>query len=87
MASKHGIPVGGRVIDADYTSEINVILQNHGNTSYKFKAGNRIPQQIMEKIQTHDASEIDNLENRQRGTRGFGSSPIGPKRLIMCEEL
>jgi len=39
------------------------------------------------KIQTHDGIEIDNLEDKERGTRGFGSSDIGPKRLITCEEL
>ena len=38
MASKHGIAVGGGVIDADYTGEVRVILRNHGTTDYKFKA-------------------------------------------------
>jgi len=87
MASKHGIAVGGRVIDADYTGEIKVILRNHGDTSYKFKAGDRIAQLIVEKIQTHEAMEIDNLNDTGRGTQGFGSSDLGPKRLIACEEL
>ena len=31
--------------------------------------------------------EIDNLQDTQRGTQGFGSSNIGPKRLIMCKDL
>jgi len=31
--------------------------------------------------------EIDNLEDTKQGTRGFGSSDIGPKQLISCEEL
>jgi len=31
--------------------------------------------------------EIDNLEDMERGTSGFGSSDIGPKQLIMCEEF
>ena len=43
-------------------------------------------QVIVEKIQTHDAMEIDNLENTERRTPGFGSSDIAPKRLITCEE-
>ena len=42
MASKHGIPVGGGVRDADYTGEVRVILGNHGTTDYEFKAGDRI---------------------------------------------
>jgi len=31
MASKHGIGVGGSVIEADYTGEIKVILGNPGH--------------------------------------------------------
>jgi len=86
MASQHGIAVGGGFIDADYTGEINVILWNHGKTSYKFKAADCMAQLIVENIQTHDAIEIDNQEDRERGTGGFGSSDIGPKRVIACEE-
>jgi len=50
MASKHWIAVGVLVIDVDYTGEIKVIEQNHGSTSYEFKAGDRIAQLIVEKI-------------------------------------
>jgi len=87
MASKHGIGVGGGVIDTDYPGEIKVILRNHGDTNYEFKVGDRIAQLIVEKIQIHDAMEIDNLEDTDSGTQGFGSSDIGPKRVITCEEL
>jgi len=31
--------------------------------------------------------EINNLEDTDRGTQSFGSTDIGPKRLITCEEL
>ena len=31
--------------------------------------------------------DIDNLDATDRGTQGFGSTDIGPKRLITCEEL
>jgi len=49
MASRHGIAVGGGVKDADYSVEIEVILRNHGDTSYEFKAGDRIAQLLVEK--------------------------------------
>jgi len=49
MASKHGIAVGGGVIDADYTGEIEQILGNHGNTNYEYKAGNCIALLILVK--------------------------------------
>jgi len=87
MASTHGIVVGGGVIDADYTGEVKVILRNHGNNSYEFKAGDCIAHLIVEKILTHDAMQIHNLEDTERGTWGFSSSDIGAKRLITCEEL
>jgi len=41
----------------------------------------------VEKIQTNDAIDIDNLEDTYRGTPGFGSSDIGPKQILTCEEL
>jgi len=44
-------------------------------------------QLIVEKIETQDAMEIDNLKDTERGTRGFRSRVIGPKRIIWCEEL
>ena len=84
MASRHGIAVGGGVVDADYTCEIKVILRNHGDTSYEFKAGLRIAQLIVETIQTHDAMEIDTLDDTERGAQGFGSSALGPKWRITC---
>ena len=48
-ASKHGIAVGGGVIGAEYTGEVKVLLRNHEDTSYEFKAGHCIAQLIVEK--------------------------------------
>jgi len=87
MASKHGIAVGGGVIDAEYTSEVKVFWRNYEHTSYEFKAGDRIAELIVETIQIHDAMEIDNLENTDSGTQGFGSSDLGPELPIRCEDL
>jgi len=78
MAIRHGIAVGGGVIDADYTIEIKRILRNHGDTSYEFKAGDQIAEVIVEKIPTHDALEIDNLHDMERGVQGLGSSDLAP---------
>jgi len=87
IPSKHAIAVGIGVIDADYTGEVKVILGNNGNTSYELEAGDPMAQLIVEKIQTHDAIEIDNLEDTERGTRGSALSDIAPKRLISFAEL
>ena len=86
MASKHGIAVGVDVIDADYTGEVRVILRNHGTTDYEFKAGDRIAELIVERIQTREGVVVDKLVETERGTQGFGSTDLGPKRLITSKE-
>ena len=86
MASKNGIAVGGGVIDADYTGEVKVILRNHGKKDYQFKAGDKIAQLIVERIQLDEEMEIDELDETERETKGFGSTDLGPKRLITTKE-
>ena len=86
MASKHGIAVGGGVIDADYRGEVRVILRNHGTTDYECKAGDRIAQLIVERIQASGAVAVDKLVETERGTQGYGSTDLGPKRLISSKE-
>ena len=82
MASKQGIAVGGGVIDADYTGEVRLILQNNGTSDYEFKAGDRIAQLIVERVQTSEAVVVDKLVETECGTQGFGSTNLGPKHLI-----
>ena len=86
MASKQGIPVGGGVLDADYTGEIRVILRNHGTSPYQFEAGDRIGQLIVKRIQTSEAVVVDELGETERGKQGFGSTDLGPKRSITSKE-
>jgi len=86
MAGKMGIAVGSGVIDADYTREIKVILQNHSKADCIFKAGDRIVQLIIEKIANADAMEVENLGVTERGKMGFGSSDLSHKRSITAKE-
>ena len=86
MASKMGIPVGGGIIDADYTGEVKVILRNHGEADCVFKAGDRIAQLIVEKVANADAMKVDDLGITERGKMGFGSSDMNPKRSIPAKE-
>ena len=86
MASKLGIAVGGGVIDADYTGEVRVSLRNHGTTNYEFKAGDRIAQLVVERIQRREAMVVYKLVETKRGIQGFGSTDLGPKRLITSKE-
>ena len=86
MASKNTIAVGGRVIDADYTGEVKVILRNHRMEDYQFKAGDRIAQLIVDRIQLDEAMEVDDLDETERAMKGFASMGLGPKRLITSME-
>ena len=86
MASKMGIAVGGGVIDADYTNEIEVILRNHGEADCLFKAGDWIAQLIIDRIADADAMDVDQLGITERGKLGLGSSNQNPKRSITAKE-
>ena len=62
MASKKGIAINEGVIDADYTGEVKVFMINHGKIDCRIQAGDRIAQLIIEKIDTLDMMEVDNLK-------------------------
>ena len=50
MAGKNVITIGGRVINADYSREVKVLIRNHGTEDSPFKAGDRIAELIVEKF-------------------------------------
>jgi len=82
LASNKGIAINGGVIDADYTGEIRVIMVNHGKADCRIQEGDRIAQLIIEKINTSDIMEVDELELTERVDSGFGSTDMSPKRTI-----
>ena len=74
LSVKHGIQTGAGVIDPDYTGELKVILFNHGTERFDIKQGDRIAQLILEKCDTPLIEEVQEINDTQRGTKGFGSS-------------
>lgn len=70
---KHGLTAEG-VIDSGYTGSIVVKLYNHTSTSYEFKAGEKIAQLVILPILTPELELVDELEDTDRGSNGFGSS-------------
>ena len=86
LASKKGIAINGGVIDADYTGEIKVIMINHGKIDCRIQAGDRMAQIIIEKIDTSDMMEVDQLETTERADGGFGSTDLSPKRTATVVE-
>ena len=70
---RHNITSDG-VIDAGYTGSIRVKLYNHGPDNYKVHKGDKISQLLVVYIQTPLLQVVDELEDTDRGTGGFGST-------------
>jgi dUTP pyrophosphatase len=76
LAVKHGVTVlnAPGTIDADYRGEIKVPLINHGLEDFAIARGDRIAQMVIAPVTIATLTEVDSLENTERGSGGFGSS-------------
>lgn len=71
---KHGITSDG-VVDTGFTGSIVVKLYNHSDKSYQVKAGDKITQLVVVRIDLPGVTVVDELETRtERGDNGFGST-------------
>ena len=61
-------------IDADYRGEIKVILINLGQEPFKIEKGFRIAQMVVCPTVQAQLKEVDDLNQTERGTGGFGST-------------
>jgi len=67
-------------IDSDYRGYLGVLLINHNDTSYHFKAGNKIGQIVLAKVPPVKYIEVTEDEYNteqginERGVGGFGST-------------
>ncbi|MFJ1331277.1 dUTP diphosphatase [Capnocytophaga canimorsus] len=76
LAFKHGITVlnSPGTIDADYRGEIGVLLVNLSNTPFTIEDGERIAQLVFAKYESATLTQVEVLEDSQRGSGGFGST-------------
>ena len=63
-------------IDADYRGEIGVILINLSDSSFQINSGDRIAQMIIAKHETISWRVVENLDQSDRGNKGFGSTGV-----------
>ena len=73
LAAKHGIIIGGGVIDEDYRGELKVLMSCLQGL-YEVSLGERIAQLILEKITTPELEIVTSLDDTDRGSGGFGST-------------
>lgn len=83
LASK-GLRSGAGVVDCGYSGQIGVVLHNLTanldrdsillRDGYQVKAGDKIAQLLLYRIETPYTQEVTELWDSKRGSRGFGSS-------------
>lgn len=78
LSSKHGISlincVG--VIDSDYTGEIICPVVNHSDKEFKINPGDRIAQLVFMPVCNATLTPVEELQETERGSGGFGSTGI-----------
>lgn len=78
LAAKKGITVlnSPGTVDADYRGEIGVILVNLSNEDFVVQDGERVAQLVIAKHERVVWSEVDVLNETERGAGGFGSTGV-----------
>jgi|SRR5687768_17565696 len=74
LAMKHGIDVMAGVIDSSYRGEVMVLLVNLGYATFFISPGDRIAQLLIQKVEFMPIMLVDELDDTDRGSGGFGSS-------------
>lgn len=76
LALKHGITMVNTpgTIDADYRGEIGLILTNLGRAPFTINRGDRIAQMVINEVARAVFVEVENLEDTERNSGGFGST-------------
>ena len=78
LALKHGVTIANApgTIDSDYRGEITVILLNNGNQAFTITRGMRIAQMVLAAVTIMTPIEVDDLDETERSTGGFGSTGL-----------
>lgn len=74
LAHKHGVTVlnAPGTVDEDYRGEVKVLLVNHGQEPFVVKAGERIAQLVIAKVERVELAEVASLDETARGAGGYG---------------
>jgi len=74
LATKHGIKTMAGVGDCHYRGEYVVILLNTSDEPYTVKKGDKIAQFLVQKVESPEIVEVEELTGTERGEGGFGST-------------
>jgi len=77
LAFKHGVTCLNTpgLIDSGYRGELKVCLVNHDPVeAFEVTRGERIAQLVVQAVENVNFVEVDELDDSERGDKGFGSS-------------
>lgn len=74
LSHKYGIKSFGGVIDSGYRGEIHAGIMNLSDKFFSFEKGQKIIQLIIQKHETLEFEEVDELSSSERGDGRFGST-------------
>jgi dUTP pyrophosphatase len=74
LSHRHGLKVLGGVIDSGYRGEILIGMCNLSEEKYTFEVGHKVAQILIQKIETSEIVEVENLTLSDRGEKGIGST-------------
>ena len=86
LATKNGITIVNApgTVDSGYRGELMVTLLNTDKTkSFHVQRGDRIAQLIIQKYEHATFTVVDELEQTERGSSGFGSSGIQDRKSVV----
>jgi len=66
--------IKGGVIDSQYRGEIIIIMANHGHYPITIMPDDKVAQFILLKVPKVKIKEVKDLDETDRGEKGFGSS-------------
>ncbi len=78
IATKHGVKTMAGVIDSGYRGEIKILFHNLSNETYLIEKNKKIAQMLIQPVEQREIVEVEELDNTDRGTGGFGSTGINP---------
>lgn len=63
-------------LDSDYTGECMIMLINHSDVNFNISVGDRIAQGVISRYDQAEWVTVDELEQTDRGSGGFGSTGV-----------
>ncbi len=74
LSTNHSLKILAGVIDSGYRGEIMVGIINLGTEPYTFKQGEKVTQMLIQRVESMEIVEAEELSDTTRGAGGFGST-------------